>query len=89
MWHKKKVPLRKLQELVGHLNFTCRVMGLGQAFLHRLCKAMCGLHCPFHRKRVTVGIREHLEVWRQFLDQYNGISTHVVLRPINGVKEWL
>ena len=30
--------------------------------------------CPFHRTRVTVGIRQDLEVWRQFLDQYNGIS---------------
>ena len=32
MRQKKKVNLRELQELVGHLNFACRVVAPGCAF---------------------------------------------------------
>ena len=71
---RKKVTLWELQELVGHLNFACKAIAPGQAFLWRLCAAIQGLQRPFHRMRITVAIREDLEVWRQFLERYNGVS---------------
>ena len=33
---KRKVLLRELQELVRHLNFACRALAPGHAFLRRL-----------------------------------------------------
>ena len=71
---KKKVTLQELQEIVGHLNFACRVVAPGRAFLRRLSTAMKGLRRPFHRTRVTTAIREDLEVWKKFLVEYNGVS---------------
>ena len=66
---KKKVTLRELQEIVGHLNFACRVVAPGRAFLQRLSTAMKRLWQPFHRTRVTAAIREDLEVWKPMGEQ--------------------
>ena len=33
---KQKMSLHELQEIVGHLNFTCRVIAAGHTFLHQL-----------------------------------------------------
>ena len=71
---EKKVTLRQLQELVGHLNFACRVIAPGRAFLHQFCNAMSGIHLPHHRVRVTATMREDLSVWIRFLDGFNGVS---------------
>ena len=40
---KKKVALKELQEIVGHLNFAHRVVAPCRAFLQCLCSAMRGL----------------------------------------------
>ena len=66
--------LKELQEVVGHLNFACRVVAPGRAFLRRLCSAMAGLKRPTHRTRITKGMKEDLRVWLQFLQKFNGIS---------------
>ena len=71
---KKKVTLRELQQIVGHLNFACRVIAPGRPFIRRLCFAMQGLHKPWHKARVTQGMREDLLVWSKFLENFNGIS---------------
>ena len=71
---KKKVTLKELQEVVGHLNFACKVVAPGRAFVRRLCSAMSGLRRPMHKTRVTRGMREDLMVWEQFLEQFNGVS---------------
>ena len=34
MLQRRKVSLRELQEMVGHLHFSCKVRVLGHAFLH-------------------------------------------------------
>ena len=71
---QKKVTLRELQEMVGHLNFACRMVAPGCTFLRRLCTTMQGHNHPFHRTRVTQGMRENLKVWGQFLAEFNAIS---------------
>ena len=70
----RKVSLRELQDIVGHLKFSCRVIALGCVFLHRLCDAMKALCHPFHRMRVTKGMRQDLQVWSQSLAEFNGVS---------------
>ena len=68
----RKVSLKELQEMVGHLNFACKVVAPGRAFLCRLCDAMKGLHCPFHRMQMTSDMRQDFQVWSQFLaDQHS------------------
>lgn len=50
----KKMTLKELQFLIGHLNYACRVVAPGRAFLHRLCDAMAALTSPFHHVQVSV-----------------------------------
>ena len=67
---KNKVTLKELQEVVGHLNFACKVIAPGRAFLRRLCDAMSGLKKPHHRCRLSSGIKAWparlVKVLRQF-----------------------
>ena len=70
---KRKVSLKELQQIVGHLNFACRVVIPGHAFLWQLCNAMKGLNRPMHRTRFTQGMKEDLE-WNKFLAEFNGLT---------------
>lgn len=49
------ITLLELQQLVGHLNFACKAIMLGQAFLHWLCDNMKGDKLLHHR------------LWQEFL----------------------
>ena len=63
--HCAKVTLKELQEVVGHLNFVCKVISLGRAFLRWLCEARGGLSKPHYRWRLSAGMKEDLMVsWR-------------------------
>lgn len=70
----KKLTLKQLQVLVGHLNFACRVVAPGRAFLRRLCDAMSGLTAPYHRVRVSAEMRKDITMWSTFLWEFNGTS---------------
>ncbi|XP_061488169.1 uncharacterized protein LOC133387438 [Rhineura floridana] len=70
----KKVTLATLQQLAGHMNFACRVVSPGRAFLQRVYDAMAGLSHPHHHTRVTAALREDLTVWSTFLREFNGVS---------------
>nr|XP_008117750.1 PREDICTED: uncharacterized protein LOC103280454 [Anolis carolinensis] len=71
---RRKATLREFQELMGHLNFACRVVAPGRAFLRRLCEATCGITKPHHRIAISRGIRDDLITWAEFLYSYNGVS---------------
>ncbi|XP_054843457.1 uncharacterized protein LOC129335043 [Eublepharis macularius] len=71
---KRKVSLLELQQLVGHLNFACRVVAPGRAFLRRLCEAMSKASKPNHRIRITRDMRADIQVWEDFLGSFNGVS---------------
>ena len=70
----KKITLRELQSLIGKLNFACRAIAPGRAFLRRLINATIGLKLPHHRTRVSKAMVEDLQVWQAFLDHYNGVQ---------------
>ncbi|XP_077781388.1 uncharacterized protein LOC144327059 [Podarcis muralis] len=70
----KKVTLRQIQSLLGHLNFACRVISPGRPFCGRLAKLSTGLRSPHHRVRLSKAVKADLLVWLQFLDGFNGIS---------------
>ena len=70
--HKcRKTTLKALQSLIGLLNFTCSVVLPCRAFLQRLIdltKGVCLLH---HRIQITEACPHDLQVWLQFLRDFN------------------
>ena len=71
---RKRVTLRELQEILGFLNFTCRVIKPGRPFLRRLFDLTRGASKPHHHIRITKGARKDLRAWRLFLLQYHGVT---------------
>ena len=71
-YRSKKVQLRTLQSLIGVLNFACRVVVPGRAFLRRLINLTRGVTNPVHFIKLTSEARKDLQAWKIFLDQFNG-----------------
>ena len=72
MYNRKKVQLRKLQSLIGVLNFACRVIVPGRAFLRRLIDLTKGVSHPDHWIRLNQEARKDINAWRTFLVHFNG-----------------
>lgn len=70
----KKLQLKQLQSLLGHLVFACRVIRMGRAFCRRLSWATKGITAPHHYVRITKPMRDDLGIWLSFLQTYNGQS---------------
>ena len=71
---RKKVSLREFQKLVGKLNFFGQAVRSSRAFLRRFYDVMIPLKRPFHMLRLTREIREDLQVWLVFLQEFNGVT---------------
>ncbi|XP_072171827.1 uncharacterized protein [Diadema setosum] len=69
---KEKVTLRKLQSIIGSLNFVCRAVAPGRAFLRRLIDMTIGVKQHHHKIRITRGARADLLAWLHFLSEFNG-----------------
>ncbi|XP_056419396.1 uncharacterized protein LOC130360877 [Hyla sarda] len=68
----RKVTLRQVQVLLGHLVFACHVMPMGRVFSRRLSLATKGVSCPSHHIHISKQMRSYVLVWREFLRKYNG-----------------
>ena len=80
----KKVQLRKLQSVIGLLNFCCKVVQPGRAFLRRLIDRTCNVQSKFHRVRVTNDMKLDLKMWLNFISECNSvkfIDTDWILSP--------
>ena len=74
-WHiKKSDTLQELQSLIGTLNFACKVIPPGRAFLQRIINLTRGVPKPHHHIRLTKGFREDVKMWQNFLKSWNGTS---------------
>lgn len=71
---KEKVTLRTMQSLIGVLNFACRAIVPGRPFCRRLINSICGLTRPFHHLRISKGMKQDLQLWLTFFQDFNGIS---------------
>ena len=76
---RKKITLRGIQSLVGSMNFLCRAIAPGRAFMGRLIALTRGVIQPHHRVRLTVGARLDLIMWLRFLSNFNGVSAFLGL----------
>ena len=74
MAHKKSATLQELQSLIGTLNFACKVIPPGRAFLQRIINLARGVSKPHHHIRLTNGFREDVKMWQIFLKDWNGTS---------------
>ena len=72
MAKKKKTSLFDLQSLLGTLNFACRVIVPGRAFLRRLFDLVKGVSNKIHWIRLNKAARLDLAAWALFLDAFNG-----------------
>ena len=64
----KKITLEKLQQLTGFLNFLCRSVVPGRAFLRRLYNlASNDKLLPHHHIRIRAECRMDMEIWKKFL----------------------
>lgn len=69
-----KTTLKKMQSLIGSLNFCCRAITIGRPFIRRMINATCGLTKPHHHIRIKKEVRLDLSMWLLFLQNFNGIS---------------
>lgn len=79
----RKVTLRELQQLVGHLNFASKAVVPGRAFLHQLCDEMSGARQPQHR----VHIKHNMVMKASGFYQLSSCSTIVSLKG-KGLAAW-
>ena len=71
---RKKVSLREVQSLTGLLNFACSVIQPGRAFLRRLIDLTISIWLPYHFICLKREVKADLQVWLEFLEEYNGKS---------------
>ena len=68
------VTLQQLQSVIGLLNFACRVISPGRAFLRRLINLTIGISRPGHHIRLNAVARAGLAAWHYFISSFNGIT---------------
>ncbi len=71
---RRKISLVCIQSIVGSLNFLCKAVAPGRAFLRRLIALTHGLSRPHHRVRISKGARLDLLAWLEFLTHFNGVA---------------
>lgn len=71
---RKSCTLRELQALIGTLQFACRVVPPGRAFLRRMINLTCGITRPHHHIKLNSAFHKDLAVWSLFLKHWNGSS---------------
>ncbi len=70
--HRRKLPLRDLQSLLGYLNFACRTVVPGRPFLRRLFDRTRGVTAPHHYITLNAEARADIAAWKDFITHHNG-----------------
>ncbi|KAK3107863.1 hypothetical protein FSP39_023831 [Pinctada imbricata] len=69
-----KSTLKIIMSLVGKLNVFSKAVRGSRAFNRRFYDATIGVSKQNHHIRITQSLREDLNVWLQFLNNFNGIT---------------
>ena len=72
--HWKSCTKRELLSLLGHLNYACRVIYPGRAFVSYLIRLSCTVKELNHHIILSNECRLDLKLWYMFLQNWNGIS---------------
>ena len=71
---QRSTTLQELQSLIGTLNFACKVIPPGRPFLQRIIHLARGVKKTHHHIKLTTGFYKDIEMWKMFIDQWNGIG---------------
>jgi len=74
---RRSTTLQELQSLIGTLNFACKVIAPGRPFLKRIIHLTRGVKKPHHHIKLTTGFYKDIEMWKMFMDQWNGTGLFV------------
>lgn len=69
---REKISLKGIQSIIGSLNFVCKAIAPGRAFLRRLIDLTRKVDRPYHMIRLTRGAKSDMRVWLEFLAHFNG-----------------
>lgn len=61
-----------MTSLIGLLNFACRVVVPGRAFIEALNQSHCGINRPYYHIRTNKQAKVDLLAWQTFLHRFNG-----------------
>ena len=81
----KRISLRRLQSLLGTLNFLSRAIRPGRAFSRRLFDLCKTGRSPVHRIRIPKSARLDAVMWLSFLQEFNGI-TPILAHQWDGIE---
>ena len=65
---------KEIESLVGLLQWSCRVLRGARAFLRRLIDLGSDLAKPKDSISLTTEVKEDLQIWKVFIDNFNGVS---------------
>ena len=71
---KRKATAREIRSTIGFLNFACKVIKPGRAFLRRLIALIIGVKNLNYYIRITSEAKKDLSTWLTFLKEFNGHS---------------
>ena len=75
---KKSATLKELQSLIGTLQFACRVVVPGRAFLQRIVSLTRGISNSRWHIKLNTEFRKDVSMWLAFLENWNGVSFFLV-----------
>ena len=71
---RKTCTKQELLSLLGHLNFACRVIYPGRAFVSYLISLSTTVKRLHHYVKISKECRLDIKMWAMFLKQWNGVS---------------
>ena len=71
---RKSTTIKELQSLIGTLNFACKVVPPGRAFLQYMIQLTRGVTKHHHHIRLNHGFHQDLKMWQTFLQGWNGTN---------------
>ena len=74
-WSREKsATLKELQSLIGSLQFACRFVVPGRAFLQRIISLTKGISNSRWHIKLNTEFRKDVPMWLAFLEHWNGVS---------------
>ena len=71
---RRSTTLQELQSLISTLYFSCKVTAPGRPFLQQIIQLTRGIKKPHPHVKLTTGYYKDIEMWKMFIDQWNGIG---------------
>ena len=81
--HKRSCYLRDVQSLIGTLQFACRVIPLGRAFLQHIIQLTKGHNHPWQVIFLNNDFPKDVVMWQLFLSYWNGVSLFLLPPTLN------